>query len=458
MFTTQHFQQARLARDPRFDGRFFVAVKSTGIFCRPICPAKLPHEENVEYFTLAQQAMLAGYRPCLRCRPDSAPHSHAWNGVDTTVSRALTLLSENLHLNMTSIAEKLGISDRYLRQLLVSHIGLSPKQYQLYEQILFAKQLLQHTQLPVDHVADAAGFSDARRLQYNMQRVMRRTPKELRRKPTNILQPIVIPLAYRPPYNWPHMRDFLARRAIAGCEYIDETSYTRSFIFNGTQGYFHAYHQPDKHRFLVTLGIDDLSLLKPVLHNIRRLLDVDADSTTIDTQLIYSGLNPAQITPGIRIPGIWDTFEAGCRAILGQQISVTAAINLVATLVATLGQPMSPEQPSHSMLSRYFPTPTAVENSDLSFLRMPNSRRETLRRFAVFYAQQPTVDPDDWLSLKGIGPWTVAYANLRGQSQVDIWLSSDLVIKKQLLVHNIDADKARPWRSYLTFTLWSLAQ
>ncbi|MEH6713968.1 MAG: AlkA N-terminal domain-containing protein, partial [Paraglaciecola polaris] len=194
------------------------------------------------------------------------------------------------------------------------------------------------------------------------------------------------------------------------------------------------------------------------LHNIRRLLDVDADSTTIDTQLIYSGLNPAQITPGIRIPGIWDTFEAGCRAILGQQISVTAAINLVATLVATLGQPMSPEQPSHSMLSRYFPTPTAVENSDLSFLRMPNSRRETLRRFAVFYAQQPTVDPDDWLSLKGIGPWTVAYANLRGQSQADIWLSSDLVIKKQLLVHNIDADKARPWRSYLTFTLWSLAQ
>ena len=158
MLTIQDYQQARLTRDPRFDGRFFVAVKSTGIFCRPICPAKLPHEVNVEYFTLAQQAMLAGYRPCLRCRPDSAPHSHAWNGVDTTVNRALRILGENLHLSMTTIAEKLGISDRYLRQLFIQHIGLSPKQYQVYEQILFAKQLLQHTQLPIEHVADAAGF------------------------------------------------------------------------------------------------------------------------------------------------------------------------------------------------------------------------------------------------------------------------------------------------------------
>tara|TARA_R110002012_G_scaffold86496_1_gene214881 strand:- start:122 stop:1495 length:1374 start_codon:yes stop_codon:yes gene_type:complete len=457
MLTIQDYQQARLTRDPRFDGRFFVAVKSTGIFCRPICPAKLPHEVNVEYFTLAQQAMLAGYRPCLRCRPDSAPQSHAWNGVDTTVNRALRILGENLHLSMTTIAEKLGISDRYLRQLFIQHIGLSPKQYQVYEQILFAKQLLQHTQLPIEHVADAAGFKDARRLQYNMQRVMRRTPKELRIKPSNLIQPIVIPLAYRPPYNWTHMRDFLARRAISGSEWVGENSYARNFTFGTSKGYFKAQHQPDKHCFLVTLAIDDLQQLKRCLSNIRRLLDVDADSATIDNRIELSGLSKQTITPGIRIPGIWNTFEAGCRAILGQQISVTAAINLVTKLVATLGEPVLDDQAPLPELNRYFPTPDAVANSDLSFLGMPNSRRETLRRFAAFYAKHPDAPPDDWLSIKGIGPWTIAYANLRGLSQADIWLNSDLVIKKQLLLHNIDADKVSPWRSYLTFTLWSLA-
>ena len=457
MLTIQDYQQARLTRDPRFDGRFFIAVKSTGIFCRPICPAKLPHEENVEYFTLAQQAMLAGYRPCLRCRPDSAPHSHAWNGVDTTVNRALRILGENLHLSMTTIAEKLGISDRYLRQLFIQHIGLSPKQYQVYEQILFAKQLLQHTQLPIEHIADAAGFNDARRLQYNMQRVMRRTPKELRIKPSSLIQPIVIPLAYRPPYNWPHLRDFLARRAISGSEWVGENSYARNFTFGTSKGYFQALHQPDKHCFLVTLAIDDLQQLKCCLSNIRRILDVDADSATIDNRIELSGLPAQTISPGIRIPGIWNTFEAGCRAILGQQISVTAAINLVTKLVATLGEPVLDEQGPLPELNRYFPTPDAVANGDLSFLGMPNSRRETLRRFAAFYAQHPDAPPDDWLSIKGIGPWTIAYANLRGLSQADIWLNSDLVIKKQLLLHNIDADKVSPWRSYLTFTLWSLA-
>ncbi|GAC09073.1 DNA-3-methyladenine glycosylase 2 family protein [Paraglaciecola chathamensis] len=457
MLTTQDFQQARLTRDPRFDGRFFIAVKSTGIFCRPICPAKLPREENVEYFTLAQQAMLAGYRPCLRCRPDSAPHSHAWNGVDTTVNRALSLLSENLHLSMTSIAEKLGISDRYLRQLFIQHIGLSPKQYQVYEQILFAKQLLQHTQLPIEHVADAAGFNDARRLQYNMQRVMRRTPKELRIKPSNDMQPIVIPLAYRPPYNWPHLRDFLARRAILGTESIEQNSYARTFTLGGSKGHFHALHQSDKNRFQVTLTLDDLTQLKPALNNIRRILDVDADSTTIDNQIQQSGLDPKLITPGIRIPGIWDTFEAGCRAILGQQISVTAAINLVSKLVANLGKTIPDELSQQIGLTHYFPTPEAVAHSDLSFLGMPNSRRETLRRFAAFYTQHPDAPPAEWLAIKGIGPWTIAYANLRGQSHADIWLNSDLVIKKQLTLHAIDADKVSPWRSYLTFTLWSQA-
>jgi AraC family transcriptional regulator of adaptative response / DNA-3-methyladenine glycosylase II len=462
MFTLQQFQQARLSRDPRFDGRFFVAVKTTGIFCRPICPANLPQEKNVEYFTIAQQAMGAGYRPCLRCRPDSAPQSCAWQGVNTTVERAIKLLRDNLHLSIQDIADKLGVTDRYLRQLFRKKLAISPKQYQLYEQVLFAKQLLHQTQLPIDHVAHASGFSDARRLQYNIKRVTHLTPRQIRRTPRADEPVLSLALAYRPPYNWPHLRDFLARRAIPSMERVTQDSYARNFSYNGFHGYFHARHLPDKQQFLVKLSLQHFEHLKPVLQNIKRIFDLDADTMLIEQQLIHSGLTEHNHISGIRIPGVWDTFEAGCRAILGQQISVGAAIKLVTKLVDTLGQQCPDIQPvlmgnDEQAITHYFPTPEQVANSDLTFLGMPQSRRDTLRRFAGYYQQQSQDNPDQWLSLKGVGPWTIAYAKMRGLSDPDIWLGTDLVIKKQLAIQPVDTEIARPWRSYLTFTLWSMA-
>jgi methylphosphotriester-DNA--protein-cysteine methyltransferase len=164
------YQQARVTRDPRFDGTFFVAVKTTNIFCRSICPANTALEKNVEYFHLAQQAMSAGYRPCLRCRPDSAPHSFAWQGVHTTVQRGIRLLSQYKELSITEIATKLGITDRYFRQLFQQHLGLSPKQYQLFDKVLFAKQLLHQSNLTIEHIAHASGFTSARRLQHNLKK------------------------------------------------------------------------------------------------------------------------------------------------------------------------------------------------------------------------------------------------------------------------------------------------
>jgi AraC family transcriptional regulator of adaptative response / DNA-3-methyladenine glycosylase II len=445
----QQYQQARMARDARFDGQFFVAVKTTGIFCRPICPAKLPREENVEYFTFAQQAMQAGYRPCLRCRPDSAPKSCAWQGVDTTVERALSLLRDNPEMLVQDIALKLGISDRYFRLLFQAALGVSPKQYQLFEQLLFAKQLLHQSALSVEQVAQASGFSSARRLQDKIKQVTGLSPRQIRRDKLIKTQTIKLELAFRPPYNWQHISDFFALRAIPEMEYLTGDSYARTFHIGQEKGWFCARFVEDKRHFAVQLELENIRHLKGVVQNIRRILDVDADIPVIQSRLISSGISPKQLRQGLRLPGIWNTFEAGCRAILGQQISVSAAIKLVTQLVKALG-----ERHQHGL---YFPAPETVAASDLLFLKMPASRRNTLRSLAAFYTQAENHNPDTWLHLKGIGPWTVAYAKMRGQSQPDIWLDRDLVVKKQLQKMAIDAHIAQPWRSYLSLQLWSMA-
>jgi AraC family transcriptional regulator of adaptative response / DNA-3-methyladenine glycosylase II len=438
-----------MARDARFDGQFFVAVKTTRIFCRPICPANLPKEENVEYFTFAQQAMQAGYRPCMRCRPDSAPKSCAWEGVDTTVERAVKLLRDNPDMSVQHIAVKLGISDRYFRMLFQRTLGVSPKQYQLFEQLLFAKQLLHQSALSIEQVAQASGFASARRLQDNIKQVTGLSPRQIRRDKVISTQTITVELAFRTPYDWQHIRDFLAKRAISEMEQLAANSYARTFHIGQDKGWFCARFVPQKRHFAVQLELDNISHLKITLQNIRRILDLDADISVIQSQLISSGVSHSELREGLRLPGIWDTFEAGCRAILGQQISVNAAIKLVTQLVTELGE--------RERDRVYFPSPEKVAASELLFLKMPASRRKTLRNLAAFYTLAENHNPDTWLTLKGIGPWTVAYAKMRGQSQPDIWLDSDLVIKKQLEKTPINADIAQPWRSYLTLQLWSMA-
>lgn len=443
------YQQARLSRDRRFDGRFFVAVKTTGIFCRPICPAVAPKEQNVEYYPLAEQAMQAGYRPCLRCRPDSSPQSWAWKGVDTSVERALRLLSEHPELSLGQIADKLGMTDRYLRKLFQERVGMAPKRYQLFKQLLQAKQLLHQTNLNVEQVALACGFQSARRLQDNFRQHLQLSPGEIRNHAVPGQQ-MQVQLSFRPPYHWPMLRDFLALRAIADMEWVTDNSYARVFSYAGAKGYFCAEYQPDKHCFNVSLELNDLSQFTGVLAHIRRVLDVDADSGLIGERLRLAGISAEQQVEGLRLPGVWSPFEAGCRAILGQQVSVKAAIGQVSLLVTQLGE--------QGEKGRYFPGPEVIAHADLSFLKMPASRRDTLRRFAEYWAAfgEPT-KPDDLLALKGVGPWTVNYMKLRGYSHPDIWLDTDLVIKKQLQQQPVDADCVAPWRSYLTFQLWSQA-
>jgi AraC family transcriptional regulator of adaptative response / DNA-3-methyladenine glycosylase II len=443
------YQQARMTRDPRFDGTFFIAVKTTHIFCRSICPANAPLEKNVEYFQLAQQAMLAGYRPCLRCRPDSAPHSYAWQGVNTTVQRAMCLLRQYRELSIEEIATKLGISARYFRQLFQQHLGLSPKQYQLFDKVLFAKQLLHQSSLPIEHIAHASGFASARRLQHNFKKVTGLTPQQIKQSKIKQGELISLRLAFRPPFNWQHMQSFLALRAIQGVESVTENCYSRTFVIGKDKGWFRVSSVQDKHYLKVEINLPNIEKLAAVLSNIERVFDLNADTKTIQAQLLRCGVPEDKQVSGLRIPGVWDTFEAGCRAILGQQISVKAAIILLTQLTKELGETEDAK--------RYFPTAEVIARSDLSFLKIPNSRKQTLRLFAQHNINYSDSAVDDWLDIKGIGPWTVAYAKMRGQSSPDIWLNTDLIIKKQLEKLKINAELARPWRSYLTFQLWSMA-
>lgn len=448
------YQQARLSRDKRFDGRFFVAVKSTHIFCRNICPAKLPKEENVEYFELAAQALNKGYRPCLRCRPDSAPNSYAWLGSATTLIRAMRLLRAEPQLGFDDIAAKLGISDGYLRKLFREKLGISPKQFQLSEQLLFAKKLLHETNLSVEQVAHNCGFQSSRRLQDNMQKAMQLTPTQIRKSQAQPTQSLRVKVPISSHYNWPLVRNFLARRAIPSIEEVSESSYEKCFRWKDAKGRFKATYEAHTNHFDVAIQSNDYSDLRAIINNIKRVLDTETDFDLIQSALLASGIEKNTIVPGLRVPGVWDVFEAGCRAILGQQVSVTAAVNAVSLLAEKLGQ----QEVNGDDLNRYFPLPQAVADSDLAFLKMPNSRRQALRSFAEYMSlsKQPE-QLDQWLDIKGIGPWTINYAKMRGLSEPDIWLDGDLVVKKRIEDRGIQAEKAAPWRSYLTLQMWSEA-
>lgn len=450
-------QKARLSRDARFDGKFYIAVKTTGIYCRPICPAPAPKEQNVVYYATAIEAANEGFRPCLRCRPDSAPGSFAWKGVDTTVERALKLIGEGALANgsVEDLADRLGVSGRYLRSLFQEKVGTAPKQYALYQQLLFAKQLLFESALPVTEVAFAAGFNSVRRFNDSFKQHFNLTPGQVRKQQKSATEYIELTLSYRPPYRWDLMQGFLTKRLIPSLEWIEGDCYGRTFDwFDGqSKGYFEATHLADKNAFRVKLFCDQRSNLLSLIKNIRRILDLDTDIAQIEAQLAQLPGMSEKLVSGLRLPGIWSPFEAGIRAILGQQISVEAARKLVAQVVDNYGEPMGDK--------KLFPTAQSLAETDFAVLRMPQSRKNTLMAFSRYCADNPQQDDlDQWLAIKGIGPWTVNYAKMRGQSDSDIWLASDLGVKKALAAitdaKTVDFEQAKPWRSYLTFQCWSM--
>ncbi|HAW91570.1 MULTISPECIES: AlkA N-terminal domain-containing protein [unclassified Arsukibacterium] len=445
-------QQARLARDARFDGLFFTAVRSTGIYCRSVCPAKAPAESQVNYYASAAAASQAGFRPCLRCRPDSAPGSPAWQGTQTTLQRALRLIDEGSLQQHTQadLALRLGITDRYLRKLFQQQLGVTPTQYALNQQVLFAKKLLHETHLPVSCIAYQAGFNSVRRFNDAFVKQLRLNPSAIRRHhPEHANNGLKLELSYRPPLAWDSMLTFWQARTLTGVEWVEADRYGRTFSYLQHAGWFEVAPKTAS-SLTLTLHWSGRRGLSSLVQKLRRLLDLDTNMLQIEQQLASHPLFTEQLLSGLRIPGLWNTWEAGVRAILGQQVSVAGARTQLNRLVQELGTAVTDDK-------RLFPTPEAVFASQLAMIKVPALRRQTLRDLAAFVLAQPEASPEQWLDIKGIGPWTVSYAKMRGQSDSDIWLAGDLGIQKALAradKQTVNTGTLAPWRSYATFQLW----
>src|SRR5215471_5118822 len=339
--------RARLSRDPRFDGKFYIGVLGSGVYCRPICPAPTAKEKNVRYFPTAAAAAEAGFRPCLRCRPESCPGTPAWLGTSNTVSRALRLIDESglEDGGVESLADRLGVGSRHLRRLFVRHLGATPIAVAQTRRLHFAKKLIDETKLPMSQIAVAAGFGCVRRFNAGIRTVYHRTPTQIRRLARQkAIQPrnqYLFRLNFRPPYHWRGMMDFLGVRATPGVEAVIGNVYRRTISANGLDGYFEVSLDEQIDALIVRIDFPDPRSLFHIVERIRGIFDLNADWAFILKTLRHDPVLAAclQAEPGLRVPGCWNGFELAVRAILGQQVTVKGATALAGRLVARFGQP-----------------------------------------------------------------------------------------------------------------------
>ena len=457
-----------MAHDPRFDGRFFIGVRTTRIFCRPICPARSPREENVEYFPSAAAAAAAGYRPCLRCRPECAPGTPAWNGSSTTVARALREISEGAldADGVRQLAERLGVGDRHLRRLFVEHLGAPPMAVAQTQRLLSAKRLLNDTDLPVTAIAMASGFGSVRRFNDAFRKTWGRSPRELRKthRPESAAG-LSFRLRYRPPFDWDALLAFLAARAIPGVESVSDGVYRRSIVLSGMVGFIEARHADSE--VILDVNHPKPDNLLAVVSRVRRLFDLDADPLAIGPCLGADALlRPlVRVRRGLRVPGAWDGFELGIRAILGQQVSVAGASTLAGRLAARFGRQLEVDQPG---VTHVFPHAAHLAEADIEVIGLPRQRAETIRQFATAVARGELVldhmgAPDDLrerlLAIPGIGAWTAGYIALRALSDPDAFPSGDLMLLRAAGTRSVReleqrAERWRPWRAYAAMHLW----
>lgn len=455
-------RSARLARDARFDGKFFIGVHSTGIYCRPICPAPSPKEQNVEYYPSAAAAAEAGLRPCLRCRPECSPGTPAWLGSSVTVSRALRLIAEGaLEANgVDSLAERLGIGSRHMRRLFLEHLGATPVAVAQTRRLLAAKKLIDETMLPLTQIAIASGFGSIRRFNAAFLEAWGRCPREMRRTRGRAPAggPCTLELRYRPPFDWAALLGFLAGRAIGGVEHVEGDIYRRTIVTGRGPGWIEV-RPAGATALALSIHCPDSGELLTIASRVRRLFDLDADPQAIAGHLRPDALlGPLlKARPGLRVPGAWDGFELGVRTILGQQVSVAGASTLAARLVQKLGQPVAFDATG---LTHTFPSPAEVAEADLA-TGMPASRAETIREFARAVASghvtfDAAVDSlafqEKLQSLAGIGPWTAQYIAMRALSDPDAFPAGDLVLRRAC--REVDTEPWRPWRAYAAMHIW----
>lgn len=473
-------EQARRSRDPRFDGLFFTGVHSTGIYCRPVCPA--PLAGRVTYYASAAAAEAAGYRPCLRCRPELAPSDGSWRRGDAAIARALTLIDRGAlaEAPLAALADRVGVGERQLRRLFVERLGAAPVAVHGTRRLLFAKQLLTETALPVTEVAMAAGFNSLRRFNAAFREAYRMAPRDLRREGGGAARAggdtLVLRLGYRPPHDVDALLGFLRARALPGVEYVDDVAYAR--VVEGAPGappgWLRVSRWPGgEHALRLELHASLATRLLDVVQRLRRMFDLDADPAVIaDALRADPRLRPLLARrPGLRLPGGWDGFETAMRAVLGQQVSVAAARTLATRLVDALGE-RAPDGLPHG-LARRFPTPEAVAAADLADLGLTRARAAALRSVAravaegrVGFSAERGLDDfiARWTALPGIGDWTAHSLALRVLGHPDAFPAGDLVLRDALADGGPRPTPAavaaraaawRPWRAYAAVHLWT---
>ena len=486
--------EALKSRDRRFEGRFVVAVRTTGIYCRPGCPAKMPHREHVRFYLTPAAAEEAGFRPCLRCRPETAPHSAAWQGTQATVTRALRLLSHEPEAaaDLARLAERLGIGPRHLRRLFVTHVGASPRAIVQSRRAHFARRLVEETDLPLATIALTAGYGSARRFRAAFGAAFGRAPGQLRGRrgardvrgaggPVAAGRPIELTLPYVPPYNWDAVLAYRAARVIPGVESVEGGAYRRTI----EGGRLEVAPAPapakgrtarinDRPSLVLRLWLADPAGLDRLVARARRMLDLEADPGAITEHLGHDRALASRVrrAPGMRIPGAWDPFELAVRAVLGQQVSVAAATTLAGRLVATFGTPAA----GGGTLTHAFPTAARLAEAGearIAAIGLTPARAATLAGLARAIADGTLVldgargleaSVATMTALPGIGPWTAHYVALRGLLEPDAFPAGDLGLRKALAPKGgapiseaallARAERWRPWRGYAAIHLW----
>jgi len=470
----QTCSRARLSRDPRFDGKFFIGVRGSGVYCRSICPAPTAKEKNCRYFPTAAAAAEAGFRPCLRCRPECSPGTPAWLGTSTTVSRALRLIGESgLEDGIESLADRVGIGARHLRRLFIRHLGATPSAVAQTRRLHFAKKLIDETRLPLGEIALASGFGCVRRFNAAIKTTYNRPPSQIRRLAR---QPEIQPeneylfhLRFRPPYHWKGMLSFLASRATPGVEAVAQDTYRRSISVNGLQGHFEVSPNGDQHSLVVRVQIADPRALFAIIERVRAIFDLNADWGVIAKALDTDPqLRPSlRAEPGLRVPGCWDGFELTVRAILGQQVTVAGATTLTGRIAQAFGQRLK----KANGLTHLFPTPEVLANAKFTGIGLTEKRAQTIRALARAVCDGQIVfdrvtSSESFVrqlcEIPGIGSWTAQYVAMRALGEPDAFPTGDLGLLRALDLkspRDLDgrAEPWRPWRAYACIYLWTFA-
>ena len=478
----QTCKQAWLSKDARFDGKFFIGVKTTGIYCRTICPVKLPKFKNVIFFKSAAHASNNGYRPCLRCRPETSPGTPVWSGTSATVSRALRIITsaDMNNSNLDTLADRLGVSLRHLNRLFNNHLGASPICVLQSHRLHTAKRLLDETKLPMIQVAMASGYSSLRRFNDHIKNTYGMTPSKLRgssvsKSRSNSTDAYVFKLSYRPPYDWQHMLGFLSKRATPGVEAVIDAEYVRTIGSKQYPGTLAISCDETKNHLVCKIHTQQPEHLFRYVEKVKSMFDLGADPVIILTRLKKDKALFCEVkkNPGLRVPGCWDGFEIAVRSITGQQISVAGATTVMGKIVEQFGEKLNENSP----LNRLFPTPQALAELDPESLPMPMARAQTIARVAGAVANNElsfdtTQELEQMIAqltqIKGIGPWTAQYIAMRALSQPDALLEGDLVLEKKAarlyasgdrmktseLLHK--AESWRPWRAYAAMHIWNI--